>query len=494
MISIKKHSQRGDTIIEVMFAMAIIGIVLAASYAAASKNLQTSQLAKERTVASTVAESQLEQLKALHDELLNENTYSLFCIDLSLAEPIIEADNPTEPDNCIENSLYKKMISRGTGDSSDQYTILVEWTPPGGSDANKSEVKLYYKHYDFSLEAASNMSLVELSSFPDGTGYVLGAHISNASGVSVFGVVYGPSQQPSIENLDPFINAPVGSSPSDFQVTIPGLTPGQTYYARAFIQDPSTGEYRYGLQITLTQNPAPATVPVAISANTTTAIGKRAATFNGTVSYSTGQVSSVGFVYTTDPGSPDEADFEIASALPAPGTNSFTASVTNLAPQAPYRVRAFYTDTSGNYYYSTVANQQSFTTTSFVDQGSTELVFVGIFNGSAYYESVLRWSSQGVDRIRNYTDNLGTQVVIGNQAENDYVASAFPMNAWIGLRYFSSTPNYRWDNSSGFSYNLWRTGQPNRTGAQTQVIKRTDGTWMHPLTGNIFKMIAEVRL
>jgi type II secretory pathway pseudopilin PulG len=121
-----------------MFAMAIIGIVLAAAYATASKNLQTNQLTKERTQAVNIAEAQLEQLKILKEV----PSLGTFCIDIEADvadDVIIDATDP----NCIE-SYYNKTITK----TDNNYKIVVEWTPPGGTDANKANVTLYYTDYN----------------------------------------------------------------------------------------------------------------------------------------------------------------------------------------------------------------------------------------------------------------------------------------------------------------------------------------------------------
>jgi prepilin-type N-terminal cleavage/methylation domain-containing protein len=58
------RKQRGDTLIEVMIALAIIGSVIAISYATASRALRTGRAAQERTEALKLVEGQIETLKA----------------------------------------------------------------------------------------------------------------------------------------------------------------------------------------------------------------------------------------------------------------------------------------------------------------------------------------------------------------------------------------------------------------------------------------------
>ncbi len=59
--------QRGDTLIEVTFALAILGFVLMSSTAIAATAFRTGQLARERTQVATDAQEQLEALRSFRD-------------------------------------------------------------------------------------------------------------------------------------------------------------------------------------------------------------------------------------------------------------------------------------------------------------------------------------------------------------------------------------------------------------------------------------------
>jgi type II secretory pathway pseudopilin PulG len=65
-------NHKGDTIVEVLIAIAIVGMVLAGAYASANKSLQANRRAQERAEALRVAEQQLEYLKkAGSDDAVN---------------------------------------------------------------------------------------------------------------------------------------------------------------------------------------------------------------------------------------------------------------------------------------------------------------------------------------------------------------------------------------------------------------------------------------
>jgi type II secretory pathway pseudopilin PulG len=80
-----KLSSSGDTIVEVLLALAVIGAVLGGAYVTANRNTQTNIGSQERLTAIKLGESQLERLKATVEtqELTPTavlNRSSTFCI------------------------------------------------------------------------------------------------------------------------------------------------------------------------------------------------------------------------------------------------------------------------------------------------------------------------------------------------------------------------------------------------------------------------------
>lgn len=56
-------NQTGDTIIEVLLSMAIVGMVIGLSFAAANKSIKTGRAAQEQTEALALAQAQIERIK-----------------------------------------------------------------------------------------------------------------------------------------------------------------------------------------------------------------------------------------------------------------------------------------------------------------------------------------------------------------------------------------------------------------------------------------------
>lgn len=84
-MSIKKLNKAGDTIVEVMVVLSILGLAIGISYATATRSLKSTRAAQENAEATAVLQSQLETLRYLAPSMSNPTTYGTFCIDPSPA-------------------------------------------------------------------------------------------------------------------------------------------------------------------------------------------------------------------------------------------------------------------------------------------------------------------------------------------------------------------------------------------------------------------------
>jgi type II secretory pathway pseudopilin PulG len=140
----RKKGQSGDTIVEVLIATAIIGLVMTVSYATAQRSVLVGRRAQERVEGLKVAESQVEILKSLAP-LASPNIF-----DASAASPT----NPTfcvTPTSIINGGCaegpgnrYNKSITRTdmavTNEST--FTVRVFWDRIGGG---QDDVTLVYR-------------------------------------------------------------------------------------------------------------------------------------------------------------------------------------------------------------------------------------------------------------------------------------------------------------------------------------------------------------
>ena len=76
--------QRGDTLVEVLVAIAVVSLILGGAYVVTNKSLQATRAAQERGNALKIAESQVEQLKSViasnPDSVFGGSAPAQFCI------------------------------------------------------------------------------------------------------------------------------------------------------------------------------------------------------------------------------------------------------------------------------------------------------------------------------------------------------------------------------------------------------------------------------
>lgn len=153
---LKQHTQAGNTIVEVMIALSIIGIILAGAYSTATRSLRITRQSEERTQSVQLAENQLEVIKAIATstdrDLEGEkiwDTSRSFCINSNSAAPspveqfnaavtlpaLEFADLRTTdvggvyPPGCVFSGLF---FVHAMHDGSDRFTVTVRWDRLGG--------------------------------------------------------------------------------------------------------------------------------------------------------------------------------------------------------------------------------------------------------------------------------------------------------------------------------------------------------------------------
>ena len=119
-----KKSQAGDTIVEVLIALTILGLALSIAYATASRSLTAIRLANETSNATALAKSQVEQIRS---------AASLpgiaFCFS---TVPGNEGDQTTANignNTDCQVSPYKVKITSSGG----VYTVNITWDSSGGT-------------------------------------------------------------------------------------------------------------------------------------------------------------------------------------------------------------------------------------------------------------------------------------------------------------------------------------------------------------------------
>lgn len=164
MVFSKFLDQTGDTIVEVLLAMAIVGLVLGGAFVSANHSLANSRQAQERGEALKIAESQIEQIKQYAKDSTKKKIFDRtqnFCIDTSGNvvqfgsiigfDPSHDQPSVNDPDprydkypaQCKFSKLYYVTINyRYLTDS--VFTLDVRWDRAlvGGRDDLKMSYKL----------------------------------------------------------------------------------------------------------------------------------------------------------------------------------------------------------------------------------------------------------------------------------------------------------------------------------------------------------------
>lgn len=138
--------QRGDTIVEVLLAMSVIGLVLGASFGIANRSVRLGQEAQERTEALKIAETQLEMLRSefkVNVALLTRSTP--FCFDSANDAQDVDDASCINTNGNGGEGLYSLAIMPPTSGGG-AYEISVQWEQLGGNASSElNNVRLYYK-------------------------------------------------------------------------------------------------------------------------------------------------------------------------------------------------------------------------------------------------------------------------------------------------------------------------------------------------------------
>lgn len=140
--------ERGDTIVEVLIAVAIVSLVLAGAYVSTNRSLLATRAAQERVSALKLAESQMEQIKSLAstdpDILYGSVTDAPFCIAKADGRPVSDdnaactvgiSGDPTDPN---DPPAFKVSITRA-GD--DLFFLRETWTNVSGQQTDSLELR-----------------------------------------------------------------------------------------------------------------------------------------------------------------------------------------------------------------------------------------------------------------------------------------------------------------------------------------------------------------
>jgi len=255
------------------------------------------------------------------------------------------SENPTTDDSKTEDGT-------GTGSFTSDLTNLTPGTDYYVRAYATNSTGTAYGNQETFTTVALELATVTTASADQvtQTSAVLGGDVTDDGGsdVTAKGVCWSTSGNPTTD--DNTTND--GSGTGAFTSNLSGLTPGTTYYVRAYAIN-SVGT-AYGSEVSFD------TDPVLLATVTTDAIDVGTVTISSAVAGGNvtddggGNVTAKGVCWSTSQSPTLDDDFTDEG----PGTGSFTSNLTGLADGTTYYVRAYATNSAGTAY----GNEVSFTT------------------------------------------------------------------------------------------------------------------------------------
>jgi type II secretory pathway pseudopilin PulG len=139
-LSSLSRNSRGDTIVEVLLAIAIVSSVLGGAFVSASHSLRGTQVSQERGEALQLVEGQLERLKAAVSDDATDDAIFGFVGDFCIDDTLIPRNNAIC--NQGPSGRYRLFIRR-VGDT---FTASARWDKTGGGAAQET-VSIVYRTY-----------------------------------------------------------------------------------------------------------------------------------------------------------------------------------------------------------------------------------------------------------------------------------------------------------------------------------------------------------
>ncbi len=144
---LKLRDARGDTIVEVLIVLAVLGLAIGVSYATANSSLQTTRAAQEDSQATELLQSQLEAMRSLAstDAANIFQSGSAFCIN-SAFTTVVDTSLVSPAPACVQDNLYTVNINYvNNAVTPDTFTLVATWPDIHGS-VQDSETMVYRMH------------------------------------------------------------------------------------------------------------------------------------------------------------------------------------------------------------------------------------------------------------------------------------------------------------------------------------------------------------
>ena len=143
-----KLMQRGDTLVEVLIAIAVISSVLAGAYVVTNKSLTSSRDAQERGNALKLSEGQLERIKTVvvtnPEAIFGLTAVNPFCLN-STNTPVATSNAACKVDALGAATTGQPQYRMSIERTGNVFTLTTVWDNVRGTTTSK--VELSYKAY-----------------------------------------------------------------------------------------------------------------------------------------------------------------------------------------------------------------------------------------------------------------------------------------------------------------------------------------------------------
>jgi type II secretory pathway pseudopilin PulG len=145
---LKTLGSQGDTIVEVLVVLAVLGLAISVSYATANRSLTDTRQAQENSQATEYVLAQVEALRTLRAPGNPQNIYQAgpYCIQTA-SLTVVPIPVPTSPPAaCIADNLYDIAITGPAAPSTGgKFTVTAKWDDIEGQ--GKDTVTVVYRLY-----------------------------------------------------------------------------------------------------------------------------------------------------------------------------------------------------------------------------------------------------------------------------------------------------------------------------------------------------------
>lgn len=158
-----KHlNQVGDTIVEVLLSVIVVGIAIGLGYGVASRSLRSNRQSQERVEALKQVESQIERLKKLAatddggtSGVFRSTSYCIADNDDGTNQIVAVNTPPTDaqqdpidgayPNDCIDGLYHLSINPENSGPNTKQFRVTARWFGLGTDQ--KQETTIVYRVY-----------------------------------------------------------------------------------------------------------------------------------------------------------------------------------------------------------------------------------------------------------------------------------------------------------------------------------------------------------